>query len=100
MLQRALAGYEKVLGPDHTSTLDTVNSLGLLYGDEGKLDEADQMYMRALAGCRTRYQGRCVTGAEAEKLLADLSGCDVNSENSAVVAEVLERLDQLPLAVS
>jgi hypothetical protein len=41
-----------------------------------------------------------MTGAEAKKLLADLSGCDVTSENSAVVAEVLERLDQLPLAVS
>jgi tetratricopeptide (TPR) repeat protein len=56
MLQRALAGYEKVLGPDHTSTLDTVNNLGLLYGDQGKLDEAEQMYMRALAGCGTKYE--------------------------------------------
>jgi Tetratricopeptide repeat len=41
-----------------------------------------------------------MTGAEAEKLLADLSGCDVTSENSSVVAEVLERLDRLPLTVS
>lgn len=31
MYQRALAGREKALGPDHTSTLDTVNNLGLLY---------------------------------------------------------------------
>jgi Tetratricopeptide repeat len=50
MLQRALAGSEKALGPDHTSTLRTVHNLGLLYGDQGKLDEAEQMYMRALAG--------------------------------------------------
>jgi len=40
MLQRALAGYEKALGPNHTSTLDTVNNLGLLYRDQGKPDEA------------------------------------------------------------
>ncbi|KAJ5907909.1 hypothetical protein N7495_000591 [Penicillium taxi] len=51
MYQRALAGYEKALGPDHTSTLDTVNNLGLLYSDQGKLNEAEEMYQRALTGC-------------------------------------------------
>jgi hypothetical protein len=30
MYQRALQGKEKAWGPDHTSTLDTVNNLGLL----------------------------------------------------------------------
>ncbi|KAJ5813504.1 TPR repeat protein [Penicillium pulvis] len=49
--EKALAGYEKALGPDHTSTLDTVHSLGILYRGQGKLDQAEQMYMRALAGC-------------------------------------------------
>ena len=48
MYQRALTGYEKALGPDHTSTLDTVNNLGALYSDQGKLNEAEQMYQRAL----------------------------------------------------
>ena len=33
MYLRVLGGYEKALGPDHTSTLDTVNNLGNLYGD-------------------------------------------------------------------
>ena len=47
---RGLAGYEKALGPDHTSTLDAVHCLGLLYSDKGMLDEAEQMYMRAIAG--------------------------------------------------
>ncbi|PLB41701.1 Pfs, NB-ARC and TPR domain protein [Aspergillus candidus] len=51
MYQRALAGYEQTLGPDHTSTLLTVNNLGLLYSDQGKLKEAEMMYQRALAGC-------------------------------------------------
>ncbi|KAG9994238.1 hypothetical protein KCU78_g18530, partial [Aureobasidium melanogenum] len=50
MCGRALARKEKVLGPEHTSTLDTVNNLGLLYADQGRLAEAEEMYKRALAG--------------------------------------------------
>jgi len=49
MYQRALEGY-KVLGPDHASTLSTVNNLGSLYDDQGKLKEAEEMYQRALEG--------------------------------------------------
>ncbi|OQE62181.1 hypothetical protein PENNAL_c0269G11109 [Penicillium nalgiovense] len=45
-----LAGHEKVLGADHTSTLQIVDALGLLYHDQGELDRAEQMYLRALAG--------------------------------------------------
>ncbi|KAH7010637.1 uncharacterized protein B0I36DRAFT_257436, partial [Microdochium trichocladiopsis] len=44
MYLRALDGYEKALGPGHTSTLRTVNNLGNLYKDQGKLDEAENMY--------------------------------------------------------
>ena len=50
MYERALEGYEKAWGPEHTSTLDTVNNLGLLYADQGKLAEAEKMYERALEG--------------------------------------------------
>ena len=50
MYQRALAGYEQALGPDHMFTLDTVNSLGSLYKHQDKLKEAEMMYQRALAG--------------------------------------------------
>ncbi|KAL3429076.1 hypothetical protein BDV09DRAFT_203329 [Aspergillus tetrazonus] len=50
MYQQALAGKEKVLGPNHISTLDTTNSLGLLCFDQGKLKEAEEMYQQALAG--------------------------------------------------
>ncbi|RYO74329.1 hypothetical protein DL764_010854 [Monosporascus ibericus] len=50
MYQRAVQGKEKALGPEHTSTLDTVNNLGLLYLDQGKLGEAEKMYQRALQG--------------------------------------------------
>ncbi|KAL5318058.1 hypothetical protein ACEPPN_015162 [Leptodophora sp. 'Broadleaf-Isolate-01'] len=50
MYQRALQGKEKAWGPEHMSTLSTVNNLGILYADQGKLDEAEQMYQRALQG--------------------------------------------------
>jgi tetratricopeptide (TPR) repeat protein len=50
MYKWSLRGYEKVLGPTHTSTLNTVNNLGALYKDQGKLGEAEQMYERALRG--------------------------------------------------
>ncbi|KAN0067835.1 TPR-like protein [Elaphomyces granulatus] len=50
MYQRALQGYEKALGPGHTSTLNTVHNLGRLYKSQGKLDEAKKMYQRALQG--------------------------------------------------
>jgi tetratricopeptide (TPR) repeat protein len=49
MCQRTLQEY-KVLGPEHTSTLETVNNLGVLYKDRGKMDETEKMYDRALQG--------------------------------------------------
>jgi tetratricopeptide (TPR) repeat protein len=50
MYQRALDGYEKTWGPEHASTLNTVNNLGTLYHNQGKLAEAEAMYQRALDG--------------------------------------------------
>ncbi|CAI4212535.1 unnamed protein product [Parascedosporium putredinis] len=50
MYDRALQGYEKALGPDHTSTLDTVQNFGILYNKQGRLDDAEAMYDRALQG--------------------------------------------------
>ncbi|KAH9906436.1 hypothetical protein F4778DRAFT_649008 [Xylariomycetidae sp. FL2044] len=47
---RALRGYEKAWGPDHTSTLSTVNNLGNLYYNLDRMDEAEAMYVRALRG--------------------------------------------------
>ena len=48
--QRALDGYEKVWGPDYTSTLDTFSNLGNLYTSQGKHAEAEKMYRRVLVG--------------------------------------------------
>ena len=50
MSLRALAGKEKAWGPDHASTLETVNNLGVLYSDQDKMAEAEAMYLKALAG--------------------------------------------------
>jgi tetratricopeptide (TPR) repeat protein len=50
MLQRVLQGKEKAWGLEHTSTLDTVNNLGNLYKNLGRLDEAEKMLQRALDG--------------------------------------------------
>jgi tetratricopeptide (TPR) repeat protein len=44
MYQRALSGYEKARRPEHISILYTVNNLGNLYADQGKIDEAEKMY--------------------------------------------------------
>jgi Tfp pilus assembly protein PilF len=50
-MQRALQGSEKALGSRaHVDTPGTVNNLGLLYANQGKLDEAEKMYQRALQG--------------------------------------------------
>jgi tetratricopeptide (TPR) repeat protein len=57
MYLRALQGYEKALNLERASTyapsLNTVNNLGLLYADLGRLDEAEKTYQRALEGMGT-----------------------------------------------
>jgi hypothetical protein len=70
MYFRALGGKEKTLGPDHTSAFSIVNNLASICRDQGKLDEAEQVFLRALAGIRkastaiTRRQlSRSVTSA-------------------------------------
>ena len=45
----AIGESGKALGPEHTSTLSTTNNLGILYKDQGKLAEAEEMYQRALS---------------------------------------------------
>ncbi|SLM37735.1 beta transducin-like protein het-e4s, partial [Lasallia pustulata] len=50
MYRRALEGKEKAWGSEHTSTLETVNNLGILYKKQGKMAEAEAMYRRALEG--------------------------------------------------
>jgi hypothetical protein len=48
---RTVRGYEKAREPEHTSTLDTTNNLGILYEDQGKMAEAEEMFVWVLKGC-------------------------------------------------
>lgn len=48
MYLRALTGYEKALGPDHTSSLDIVKNIGTLYKRQGKMNDAEKMHLRDL----------------------------------------------------
>jgi hypothetical protein len=48
MLYCVLNSREKSLGLHHTSTLNTVHNLGILYANQNKLKEAKHMLLRAL----------------------------------------------------
>ncbi|KAL7272771.1 hypothetical protein RUND412_004405 [Rhizina undulata] len=48
--QKAFALYEKALGSDHKSTLDTVHCMAIVFDSQGRYDEALEWYGRALAG--------------------------------------------------
>lgn len=50
MFLQALAGRERVLGLDHSSTLQAVSDLRTLYLTQGRPDEAKRMLQRALVG--------------------------------------------------
>jgi tetratricopeptide (TPR) repeat protein len=49
--ERALAIYEKVLGPDHVSTAASLNNLGFLLQKQGELVLARRHFERALMAC-------------------------------------------------
>jgi tetratricopeptide (TPR) repeat protein len=72
MYIRALQGYEEALGPDHISTLDTVQNLGILYSDQGKLAEAEAMYIRALQGYEEALEPDHISTLDTLCCLGDL----------------------------
>ena len=49
LCNRALAIYEKELGPNHPSTATALSNLALLYQAQGALNQAEPLYKRALA---------------------------------------------------
>ena len=50
VLERCIAGQERVLGVDHKQTLMTVNNLGVVYDDLGNYEKALEYYERDLKG--------------------------------------------------
>jgi tetratricopeptide (TPR) repeat protein len=81
MYLRALQGYEKAWGTEHTSTLDTVNNLGNLYADQGKMAEAEAMYLRALQGYEKAW------GAEHTSTLNTVNNLGILYKNQGKMAE-------------
>jgi CHAT domain-containing protein/Flp pilus assembly protein TadD len=55
--QRALAIYEKALGPDHLDVALVLNNLAWLYGVQGRYAQAEPLYQRSLA-IREKVLGR------------------------------------------
>lgn len=58
MYLRTLAGDGKSGGPEYTPTTNTLNNLGSFYFHQRKLEEAEAIYLRALAGYETDW-GLC-----------------------------------------
>ena len=49
LYKRALAIFEKALGPDHPSVASALNNLADLYSAQGRYADAEPLYKRALA---------------------------------------------------
>jgi tetratricopeptide (TPR) repeat protein len=60
MYQRALQGFEKTLGPNHTLTLQAVSNLGSSYACQDMLAEAEKMYERALRGFEKAFESKLI----------------------------------------
>ena len=56
----ALARYEQLLGPDHPKLANELNNLGLMEGDQGKLDDAARVGLRASAQIREARSARTI----------------------------------------
>jgi tetratricopeptide (TPR) repeat protein len=49
LLKRVLVGNERILGPDHRDTLQTIENLAIVYRRRGKYEEAETLYKQAQA---------------------------------------------------
>ena len=75
LFERALSGYERVLGLNHESTLMAVSNLATVLYKQGRLEEAKKLYERALAGF-TRVLGP-------------------NNEQTKAISKILSLINQL-----
>jgi tetratricopeptide (TPR) repeat protein len=48
LYRKALAAYEKALGPEHPDVAASLVNLAELYREQGRPDEAEPLYQRAL----------------------------------------------------
>lgn len=61
---RALAGYEHCYGPIDVKTLKIVDTLGGLFRDKSRLQEAEHMFLRALVGYEKIGQNEVLRAVE------------------------------------
>ena len=71
-----------MLRPDHRLILTTVNNLRTLYRDQGKLAEAEQMYVRTLAGYEKASLSHTITAINAGRNLGVLYRDQVKMEQA------------------
>lgn len=60
MYLKVLRAKEKAWGPNHPTTLDTVEKLGEFYANYGKMQEAESMYSRVLQTSETYTDEHCL----------------------------------------
>jgi tetratricopeptide (TPR) repeat protein len=72
LLKSLLVMCEQVLGPEHPSTLKSLNNLGVLYRNQGKYEQAEPLYQRALATCERVLGPEHPDTAQALSNLANL----------------------------
>lgn len=81
MYIRALRGYEKAQGLEYILTLDTVNNLGNLYANQGKLVEVEKIYQQVL----DRYEE--VQGLEYTSILKPVNNLGLLYTNQGKMVE-------------
>lgn len=72
MWQRALAGYEKALEPDHPDTSRVLFNLGSCYAGQGRFAEAEEALSRALSGYQQFQQGHERDLCDTQYLLGEV----------------------------
>lgn len=72
-VEEALAIREKILGPDHTLTLEGLDCLSIFYWDQGRYKEAEALCLRALDGLEKSLGPDHLTTLETVNHLGTLS---------------------------
>ena len=87
-----IGGLREGVGTEHTSTLRTVNNLGLLYADQGKTQEAEAMYRRALEGREKAWGPEHTSTLDTVNNLGDLYYLYTNQGKMQEAEDIYRRL--------
>ena len=73
MYEKALAGQTRALGPDHPSTLDTLENIALVLETQGKLKEAILIEEKVVVGLNKMLGAEHPDSVRAKKFLERFS---------------------------